>query len=64
MSISRLALGMTQAAMYPSIHTLLAKWAPLRERGRLSTYIYTGRYTISMDEHELIDGDCTNTNPC
>ncbi|XP_035440145.2 putative inorganic phosphate cotransporter isoform X1 [Spodoptera frugiperda] len=42
MSISRLALGMTQAAMYPSIHTLLAKWAPLRERGRLSTYIYTG----------------------
>lgn len=55
MSISRLALGMTQAAMYPSIHTLLAKWAPLRERGRLSTYIYTGRYTISMDEHELID---------
>ncbi|XP_026735213.1 putative inorganic phosphate cotransporter isoform X2 [Trichoplusia ni] len=42
MSASRLLQGMTQAAMYPSIHTLLAKWVPLSERGRLSTYVYTG----------------------
>ncbi|KAJ8731681.1 hypothetical protein PYW07_004845 [Mythimna separata] len=41
-SASRLVQGMTQAAMYPCIHTLLAKWAPLCERGTLSTYIYTG----------------------
>ncbi|XP_026331088.1 sialin-like, partial [Hyposmocoma kahamanoa] len=37
----RLLQGMTQAAFYPSIHTILGKWAPLSERGRLSTYIYT-----------------------
>ncbi|XP_049694117.2 putative inorganic phosphate cotransporter [Helicoverpa armigera] len=41
-SASRLVQGFTQAALYPSIHTMLAKWAPLCERGRLSTYIYTG----------------------
>ncbi|CAK1579848.1 unnamed protein product [Parnassius mnemosyne] len=40
--IGRLFQGITQAAFYPSIHTLLGKWAPLSERGRLSTYIYTG----------------------
>ncbi|XP_068633426.1 putative inorganic phosphate cotransporter [Battus philenor] len=38
----RLLQGMTQAAFFPSIHSLLGKWAPLAERGRLSTYIYTG----------------------
>ncbi|XP_075977489.1 putative inorganic phosphate cotransporter [Anticarsia gemmatalis] len=41
-SASRLLQGMTQAAYYPSMHTILAKWAPLSERGRLSTYAYTG----------------------
>ncbi|CAH2048151.1 unnamed protein product, partial [Iphiclides podalirius] len=40
--IGRLLQGMTQAAFFPSIHTLLGKWAPLAERGRLSTYVYTG----------------------
>ncbi|XP_013134081.1 PREDICTED: putative inorganic phosphate cotransporter [Papilio polytes] len=38
----RLLQGMSQAAFFPSVHTLLGKWAPLSERGRLSTYIYTG----------------------
>ncbi|XP_037868176.1 inorganic phosphate transporter 1 isoform X2 [Bombyx mori] len=38
----RLIQGMTQAALYPSMHTMLGKWAPLSERGRLSTYVYTG----------------------
>ncbi|KPJ14575.1 Putative inorganic phosphate cotransporter [Papilio machaon] len=38
----RLLQGMAQAAFFPSVHTLLGKWAPLSERGRLSTYIYTG----------------------
>ncbi|KAJ0176887.1 hypothetical protein K1T71_008066 [Dendrolimus kikuchii] len=38
----RLVQGMTQAAFYPSIHTTLGKWAPLCERGRLSSYVYSG----------------------
>ncbi|CAD0201565.1 unnamed protein product [Chrysodeixis includens] len=42
MSASRVLQGLTQAAMFPSIHSLLAKWVPLSERGRLSTYVYTG----------------------
>ncbi|XP_030023988.2 putative inorganic phosphate cotransporter isoform X2 [Manduca sexta] len=42
LSVCRLLQGMTQAAFYPCIHTMLAKWAPLNERGRLSTYVYTG----------------------
>ncbi|XP_072948850.1 putative inorganic phosphate cotransporter [Epargyreus clarus] len=40
--VCRLLQGMTQAAFYPSIHTMLARWSPLCERGRLSSYIYTG----------------------
>ncbi|CAG9786475.1 unnamed protein product [Diatraea saccharalis] len=42
MCVCRLLQGMTQAAFYPSIHTILGKWAPLSERGRLTTYVYTG----------------------
>ncbi|RVE43977.1 hypothetical protein evm_011380 [Chilo suppressalis] len=42
MCVCRLLQGMTQAAYYPSIHTILGKWAPLSERGRLTTYVYTG----------------------
>ncbi|XP_028173118.1 putative inorganic phosphate cotransporter [Ostrinia furnacalis] len=40
--ICRLVQGFTQAAFYPGIHTILGKWAPLSERGRLATYIYSG----------------------
>ncbi|GBP81776.1 Vesicular glutamate transporter 3 [Eumeta japonica] len=43
-AVGRLFQGMTQATMYPSVHTLLARWAPLVERGRLSTYVYTGSH--------------------
>ncbi|CAB3260990.1 unnamed protein product [Arctia plantaginis] len=41
-SVCRLLQGMTQAAFYPSMHTMLAKWTPLRERARLTTYAYSG----------------------
>ncbi|KAL0883516.1 hypothetical protein ABMA27_016881 [Loxostege sticticalis] len=40
--VCRLLQGLTQAALFPSIHTILGKWAPICERGRLSTYIYSG----------------------
>ncbi|XP_052747636.1 putative inorganic phosphate cotransporter isoform X2 [Galleria mellonella] len=38
----RLVQGCFQAALYPSTHTMLAKWAPLNERSRLTTFVYTG----------------------
>ncbi|XP_026315255.1 putative inorganic phosphate cotransporter isoform X2 [Hyposmocoma kahamanoa] len=39
---ARIALGLAQTGTYPGIHSLLAKWVPLSERGRLSTYVYSG----------------------
>ncbi|CAB3260988.1 unnamed protein product [Arctia plantaginis] len=41
-TVCRLIQGMTQAAFYPSLHTILARWTPLSERGRLTAYTYTG----------------------
>ncbi|KAM7342259.1 putative inorganic phosphate cotransporter [Cochliomyia hominivorax] len=38
----RVLVGFTQGVVYPCIHTLLAKWAPLPERAVLSTLVYSG----------------------
>ncbi|XP_054089433.1 sialin-like isoform X2 [Zeugodacus cucurbitae] len=40
----RFCQGLTQGSTYPSIHTLLSKWAPVEERGTLCTFCYTGVY--------------------
>ncbi|KAM3956523.1 putative inorganic phosphate cotransporter [Aphomia sociella] len=40
--VFRLLQGCSQAALFPSMHTMLAKWAPLNERARLITFVYTG----------------------
>ncbi|XP_049873001.1 putative inorganic phosphate cotransporter [Pectinophora gossypiella] len=47
-SLTRVATGLTQAGTYPAIHTLIAKWVPLSERGRLGTYVYTGAMVGSV----------------
>ncbi|XP_026315265.1 ascorbate transporter, chloroplastic-like [Hyposmocoma kahamanoa] len=39
---SRIATGLAQAGTYPGTNTLVAKWVPLSERGRLGTYVYIG----------------------
>ncbi|XP_073964367.1 putative inorganic phosphate cotransporter [Choristoneura fumiferana] len=38
----RVLQGSTQAGLYPSAHSLLAKWVPISERATLSGYVYTG----------------------
>ncbi|CAK1554560.1 unnamed protein product [Leptosia nina] len=38
----RVIQGLSQGGMLPGIHTLLANWVPLSERGSLSSYVYTG----------------------
>jgi MFS transporter, ACS family, solute carrier family 17 (sodium-dependent inorganic phosphate cotransporter), member 5 len=38
----RILEGFCQGFIFPSTHTLLSKWAPVSERGRLGTYCYAG----------------------
>ncbi|KAL4708193.1 hypothetical protein ACJJTC_005335 [Scirpophaga incertulas] len=38
----RVLQGLSQAGMYPGLQTLISKWVPRQERGRLCAYIYTG----------------------
>ncbi|XP_012254703.2 putative inorganic phosphate cotransporter [Athalia rosae] len=40
--VCRVAMGFCQGCVLPSLHTLLAKWAPPEERGRLGTFVYAG----------------------
>ncbi|KOC64622.1 Putative inorganic phosphate cotransporter [Habropoda laboriosa] len=39
---SRVIAGLFQGTVLPCLHTLLSKWAPIEERGRISTFVYTG----------------------
>lgn len=41
----RVLQGLCQGFIFPSTHTLLSKWAPVEERGKLSTYCYSGEST-------------------
>ncbi|CAK1554558.1 unnamed protein product [Leptosia nina] len=38
----RILQGLSQGGLLPGIHTLLANWVPLCERGSLSSYVYMG----------------------
>ncbi|KAJ8731679.1 hypothetical protein PYW07_004843 [Mythimna separata] len=38
----RIAQGLSQAGLFPSLQTLFAKWVPVSERGALTSYVCTG----------------------
>ncbi|XP_071576583.1 putative inorganic phosphate cotransporter isoform X2 [Temnothorax nylanderi] len=38
----RAICGLVQGAVLPCLHTLLSRWSPPEERGRLSTFVYSG----------------------
>ncbi|XP_076245186.1 putative inorganic phosphate cotransporter [Calliopsis andreniformis] len=38
----RVIAGLCQGTVLPCLHTLLSKWVPLEERGRMSTFVYAG----------------------
>ncbi|GAB1859794.1 Putative inorganic phosphate cotransporter [Camponotus japonicus] len=42
MIAARIICGLAQGAALPCLHTLLSKWSPPEERGRLSTFVYSG----------------------
>lgn len=39
---NRVLQGLSQGCLFPGLHTLLSKWSPVEERGRLATYVYAG----------------------
>ncbi|XP_063822970.1 putative inorganic phosphate cotransporter [Ostrinia nubilalis] len=41
--VCRMGQGLSQACILPSFHTMLGKWSPLEERGRMSAIIYGGQ---------------------
>ncbi|KAJ8721780.1 hypothetical protein PYW08_004182 [Mythimna loreyi] len=38
----RIAQGLSQAGIFPSLQALCAKWVPVSERGALTSYVFTG----------------------
>jgi MFS family permease len=43
----RVLVGVLQGATFPSMHALIAKWAPPDERSKISSFIYAGKDNIS-----------------
>lgn len=40
--VTRVIAGIFQGTVLPCLHALLSKWAPMEERGRISTFVYAG----------------------
>ncbi|KAJ8721778.1 hypothetical protein PYW08_004180 [Mythimna loreyi] len=51
--VCRIAQGLSQAGIFPSMQALLAKWVPVTERGSLTSYVYTGATTGTIVAFQL-----------
>lgn len=40
--VCRVVQGLSQGFLYPSMHNLISKWAPLPERAKVVSYVYCG----------------------
>ncbi|KAJ8721785.1 hypothetical protein PYW08_004187 [Mythimna loreyi] len=49
----RIAQGLSQAGVYPSLQALLAKWVPLSERATLASYVYSGSISGTIIAFQL-----------
>ncbi|KAJ8679908.1 hypothetical protein QAD02_015695 [Eretmocerus hayati] len=56
---SRVGAGLCQGVVPPILHTLLAKWVPLQERGLFTSFVYSGGWignVIAMQSSGLLCG--------
>lgn len=42
LTMLRFVLGLSQGSIFPAVNSMLAAWAPLNERARISSIIYCG----------------------
>lgn len=40
---SRIVQGLSQGGILPTCHTMLGRWAPNNERGRMSTFVFSSK---------------------
>ncbi|CAK9820271.1 Putative inorganic phosphate cotransporter [Anthophora plagiata] len=65
--VSRVIAGLFQGTILPCLHTLLSKWAPTEERGRISSFVYTGGWignVICLSSTGLLSGSIFGWPSC
>ncbi|XP_014231589.1 putative inorganic phosphate cotransporter isoform X2 [Trichogramma pretiosum] len=63
----RVFCGLCQGVVPPIIHTLLAKWVPLPERGRFTSFVYSGGWVgnvIALQSSGLLAGSLLGWSSC
>nr|XP_012143479.1 PREDICTED: putative inorganic phosphate cotransporter isoform X1 [Megachile rotundata] len=64
---SRVIAGLSQGTVLPCLHTLLSKWVPPEERGRMSTFVYAGGWignVICLLSSGLLSGSALGWPSC
>ena len=52
--IIRVLMGLCEAASFPCITSMLARWAPEQERATMSTFIMSGSQVTSITMYKTI----------
>lgn len=47
--LCRMIQGFAQGFIFPSTHAALSRWAPLPERSRIGSFVYTGRCSFLLN---------------